>query len=127
MEPPRNLTVRDVPVAATAVAASRANAPDKVTNEPSATQRSLNSRRLSNLVSLLFMTRFLQLRARSEDRSAEFHSASSPRRLKTPAAESRYGGMSGSGRYCCKSPKRGSGRFSAEERNKRHSPINSFT
>ena len=34
-------------------AASRANAPDKVTDEPSATQRSLNSRRLSNLVSQL--------------------------------------------------------------------------
>src|SRR5882757_6345355 len=31
----------------------------------------------------------LRLRARSEDRSAEFHSASSPRRLKPPAAESR--------------------------------------
>jgi hypothetical protein len=56
----------------------------------------LNSRRLSNLVSLLFMTLFLRLRARSEDRSAEFRSASSPRRLKPPAAESRYGGMSGS-------------------------------
>src|SRR5258705_13662431 len=96
MVPSRNLTVRAVPVAATAVAASRANAPDKVTNELSATQRSLNSRRLSNLVSLLFTTLFLRLRARSEDRSAEFHPASSPRRLKPPAAESRYGGMSGS-------------------------------
>src|SRR5580700_4677197 len=96
MVPSRNLTVRAAPVAATAVAASRANAPDKVTNELSATQRSLNSRRLSNLVSLLFMTLFLRLRARSEDRSAEFRSASSPRRLKPPAAESRYGGMSGS-------------------------------
>src|SRR5258706_9454781 len=95
MVPSRNLTVRAAPVKATAVAASRANAPDKVTNELSATQRSLNSRRLSNLVSLLFTTLFLRLRARSEDRSAEFHSASSPRRLKPPAAESRYGGNSG--------------------------------
>src|SRR6516225_8597003 len=75
MVPSRNLTVRAVPVAATAIAASRAGAPDKVTNEPSATQRSLNSRRLSNLVSLLFTTPFLRLRARSEDRSVEFHSA----------------------------------------------------
>src|ERR1700739_3800152 len=97
MVPSRNLTVCAAPVAATAVAASRANAPDKVTNELSATQRSLNSRRLSNLVSLLFTTLFLRLRVRSEHRSAEFHSASHPRRLKTPAAESRYGGMSGSG------------------------------
>src|SRR5467141_2643406 len=76
MVPSRNLTVRAAPVKATAVAASRANAPDKVTNELSATQRSLNSRRLSNLVSLLFTTLFLRLRARSEDRSAEFHPAS---------------------------------------------------
>jgi hypothetical protein len=53
---PRGNVIRAAPVAATAVAASRANAPDKVTNEPSATQRSLNSRRLSNLVSLLFTT-----------------------------------------------------------------------
>src|SRR5260370_30164702 len=105
MVPSRNLTVRAAPVKATAVAASRANAPDKVTNELSATQRSLNSRRLSNLVSLLFTTLFLRLRARSEDRSAEFHPASSPRRLKPPAAESRYGGKSGSGRYWCQSGK----------------------
>src|SRR5260370_5693425 len=35
----------------------------------------------------------LRLRARSEDRSAEFHSASSPRRLKPAAAESRYAEM----------------------------------
>src|SRR6266436_7827423 len=99
MVPSRNLTVRAVPVKATAVAASRANAPDKVTNELSATQRSLNSRRLSNLVSLFFTTLFLQPRARSEDRSAEFHSASSPRRLKPPAAGSRYGGVSDSGTF----------------------------
>src|SRR5690242_5901061 len=76
MVPSRNLTVRAVPVAATAVAASRADAPDKATNEPSATQRSLNTRRLSHLVSLPFTTPFLRVRARSEDRSIEFHSAS---------------------------------------------------
>src|SRR5262249_43833572 len=74
--PSRNLTVRAVPVEATAAAASRANAPDKVTNELSATQRSLNSRRLSNLVPLLFTTLFLPLRARSEDRSAGFQAGS---------------------------------------------------
>src|SRR6516225_7697926 len=81
MVPSRNLTVRAVPAAATAAAASRANAPDKVTNEPSATQRSLNSRRLSDRVSLLFTTLFLRLRARSENRSAEFHSAISALRI----------------------------------------------
>src|SRR6516162_8476323 len=73
--------VRAVPVAATAVAALGADAPDKVSNEPSATQRSLNSRRLSNPVSLLITTLFLRLRARSEDRSAEFHSAGSPAKI----------------------------------------------
>src|SRR5262249_2778656 len=79
MVPSRNLTVRAVPVEATAAAASRANAPDKVTDDLSAPQRSLNSRRLSNLVPLLFTPLFLPLRARSEDRSAGLHSASSPR------------------------------------------------
>src|SRR6516225_8732454 len=63
--------VRAVPVAATAVAASSADAPDKVSNEPSATQRSLNSRRLSNLVALFSTTLSLRVRARSEDRLAE--------------------------------------------------------
>src|SRR3974390_2326293 len=53
MVPSRNLTVRAVPVAAAAVARSKANAPDIVTNEPSATQRSLNSRRLSGRVTIL--------------------------------------------------------------------------
>src|SRR5262249_5542649 len=79
MVPSRNLPFRAVPVEATAAAASRANAPDTVTTELSATHRSLNSRRLSNLVPLLFTTLFLPLRARSEDRSAGLHSASSPR------------------------------------------------
>jgi hypothetical protein len=74
MAPSRNLTVRTAPVAETAVAASKANAPDKVTNEASAT-RSLNSRRLSSLASLLFTALFLRLRARSEKRSTEFRSA----------------------------------------------------
>src|SRR5215472_5329911 len=75
MVPSRNLTVRAVPVEATAVAPSRANAPDKVTNELSATQRSLNSRRLSDRVPLLLTALFLRLQVRSEDRSAELYSA----------------------------------------------------
>src|SRR5215469_11854751 len=58
MVPSRNLTVRAVPVEATAAAPSRANAPDKVTNELSATQRSLNSRRLSDRVPLLLFCSF---------------------------------------------------------------------
>src|SRR6516165_7153735 len=71
MVPSRNLTVRAVPVAATAVAASRADAPDKVINELNATQRSLKSRRLSNLVALCSTTLSLRVRARSGDRLAE--------------------------------------------------------
>src|SRR5262249_56315310 len=51
--PSRNLTVRLVPVDSAPVAASRADAPDEVTNELSATQSPLNSRRFSSLVSLL--------------------------------------------------------------------------
>src|SRR5215472_15017279 len=89
MVPSLNLTVRAVSVAATAIAASRANAPDKVTNEPSATQRPLNSRRLSNLVSLLFMTRPFDCMPDSEDRPAVFHSARSPLRLKPLVAARR--------------------------------------
>jgi hypothetical protein len=53
------VTVRAVSAAATGVVPSRANAPDEVTNQPNAMQRSLNSRRFSNFVSLLFTTRFL--------------------------------------------------------------------
>src|SRR5262249_600642 len=45
----RNLTVWTVPFKATAVAASRANAPDDATNEHSAPQSPLNSRRFSAL------------------------------------------------------------------------------
>ena len=41
------MTVRPAPVEAAPVAASRANAPDEVTNEPSAAQSPLNSRRFS--------------------------------------------------------------------------------
>src|SRR5262249_2913204 len=52
--PSRNLTVWAVDT--TAVAASRVNAPDKATNEPSATQSPLNSRRFNNLAPLLFAT-----------------------------------------------------------------------
>jgi hypothetical protein len=63
--------VRAAPVAATAVTASSADTPDKVINELNATQRSLNSRRLSNLVALFSTTLFLCARARSEDRPAE--------------------------------------------------------
>src|SRR5215831_460985 len=44
------------------LAASRADAPDEVTNELSATQSPLNSRRFSSLVSLLFTMRSLPLR-----------------------------------------------------------------
>jgi hypothetical protein len=40
-----------------AVAASRAEAPDEVTNELNATQSPLNSRRLNDLISLLFTIR----------------------------------------------------------------------
>src|SRR6266436_1067288 len=47
--PSRNFTVRPAP----GEAASRADAPDEVTNELSATQSPLNSRRFSSLVSLL--------------------------------------------------------------------------
>src|SRR5262249_51386338 len=54
MVPSRNLTVWAVPFEATAVAASSANAPDKATNEPSAPQSPLNSRRFNNLAPLLF-------------------------------------------------------------------------
>jgi hypothetical protein len=67
MAPSRNFTVRVVLVAATVVAASRANALDKVTIELSATQRSLNSRRFSNLVPLLFIVLFLALGHHYED------------------------------------------------------------
>jgi hypothetical protein len=67
MVPSRNFTVRAVLVAATVVVASRANALDKVTSELSATQRSLNSRRFSNLVPLLFIVLFLALGYYYED------------------------------------------------------------
>src|SRR5262249_42374875 len=50
------------PVEATPLAASRADAPDEVTNELSATQSPLNSRRFSSLVSLPFTMRSLPLR-----------------------------------------------------------------
>src|SRR5215472_17434642 len=60
--PSRNLTVRPAAVEATPLAASRADAPDEVTNELSATQSPLNSRRFSSLVSLPFTTRSLPLR-----------------------------------------------------------------
>src|SRR5262249_49773992 len=49
MVPSRNLTVWAVPFEATAAAASRANAPDDATNEHSAPQSPLNSRRFSAL------------------------------------------------------------------------------
>src|SRR5215469_1600439 len=54
--PSRNLTVRLVPVDSAPVA-SRADAPDEVTNELSTTQSPLNSRRFSSLVSLLVTIR----------------------------------------------------------------------
>ena len=82
----RDIAKLNGPVEATAFAPSKANAPDKVTNELNATQRSLNSRRLSDRVPLLFITLFLRLRARSEDLQAEFRSASSAPTLKPPAA-----------------------------------------
>lgn len=52
--PSRNFTVRPAPVEATPAAASTIEAPDDITKELSATQSSLNSRRLSHLPSLLF-------------------------------------------------------------------------
>ena len=76
MVPSRNLTVRAVPVEATAVAVSRTNAPGKVTHELSAKERSLNARRVSNRTSLLFTPLFL-IACSTEDRSAEFHVAGS--------------------------------------------------
>src|SRR6516162_5400001 len=91
MVPSRNLMVRTVPVAVAAVAASKTNAPDKVTNELSATQHSLSSRRLSDRVPLLSTNCSFAFRARSEDRQAEFHLARLPRRLKPPLAQPRYG------------------------------------
>src|SRR5215813_6514109 len=60
--PSRNFTVCPAPVEATPLAASRADAPDEVTNELSATQSPLNSRRFSGLVSLPFTMRSLPLR-----------------------------------------------------------------
>src|SRR6266436_3367524 len=63
MVPSRNLTVRPAPVEAAPVAASRANAPDEVTNEPSAAQSPLNSRRFSSLVFLPFTILSLLLSA----------------------------------------------------------------
>jgi hypothetical protein len=46
-----------VPVEVAPVAASKADTPDEVTNELSAAQSPLNSRRFSNLISLLFTIR----------------------------------------------------------------------
>jgi hypothetical protein len=54
MVPSRNFTVRLAPVDATSLAASRADARDEPTNELSATQSPVNSRRFSNLVFSLF-------------------------------------------------------------------------
>ena len=63
--PSRNFTVRPAPVEA--LPASRADAPDEVTNELSATQSPLNSRRFSSLVSLPFTMRSLPLRRSCSD------------------------------------------------------------
>jgi hypothetical protein len=54
MLPSGSFTVRPAPVEATPAAALIGDAPNEVTNELSATQSRLNSRRFSNLVSLLF-------------------------------------------------------------------------
>lgn len=54
MVPSRNFTVRPAPVDATSLVESRADARNEPTNELSATQSPLNSRRFSNLGSLLF-------------------------------------------------------------------------
>src|SRR5262249_19029306 len=82
----RNLTVRAVPVEATAVAPSRANAPDQVTNELSATHRSLNSRRLSDRAGSesmrgLWLRQNEQVHARSRLSSGGLESRSRTRML----------------------------------------------